>query len=129
MSPVGAFAFSVDGRTASFDASTSYGGQGDLTFSWDFGDGQTAEGAKVDHTFSSGGNHTVVLTATDANGVSSNLTKTVNLEAAPNIQPSPDGGGQNGNTSGGFPIWALGVAVLALIIGVNIYIRLNKKKK
>jgi outer membrane protein assembly factor BamB len=129
MSPVGAFTFSVNERTASFDASTSYGGQGDLTFSWDFGDGQTAEGAMVEHTFSSGGNHTVVLTAIDVNGVSSNLTKTVNLDASSNTQPSPGGGGQNGNTGGGFPFWALGLTALALIVGINIYIRLIKKKK
>jgi hypothetical protein len=71
----------------------------------------------------------VVLTATDANGESSNLTKTVNLDASPNTQPSSGGGSQNSNTSGGFPIWTIGVAVLALIVGANIYIRLIKKKE
>jgi PKD repeat protein len=129
--PVGAFIYSVNSWTVSFDASTSYGGVGDLTYSWDFGDGGTAEGAKVDHTFSSGGSHNVVLTVTDSNSASSDLTKTVILEASPNGQPggSSDGSGQGNGGVLGIPIWTWGLVALAVIVTLNVFLRISRRKK
>jgi len=39
-----------------------------LTHHWDFGDGSTAEGNEVEHTYAQAGEYTVVLTATDTEG-------------------------------------------------------------
>ncbi|MEP0814894.1 MAG: PKD domain-containing protein [bacterium] len=39
-----------------------------VTYHWDFGDGETATGASVSHTFFPVGDYNVVLTATDAGG-------------------------------------------------------------
>lgn len=39
-----------------------------LTHHWDFGDGSTAEGNAVEHTYTQAGEYTVVLTATDTEG-------------------------------------------------------------
>ncbi len=53
-----------------FDATASTDNTGIVAYSWDFGDGSpTIDGAVVDHTFSSPGNYTVTLTATDASGL------------------------------------------------------------
>ena len=52
------------------DASGSYDPDGDkITFLWLFSDGTTADGAQVEHEFTTGGRHSVRLTVTDKWGV------------------------------------------------------------
>jgi RHS repeat-associated protein len=52
-----------------FDGSASSDPDGDaLTFSWDFGDGNTATGPTPEHTYAENGLFTVFLTVTDARG-------------------------------------------------------------
>ena len=48
-------------RSFEFDASNSEGAF--VTYEWDFGDGNTATGEKVQHNWSQGGLYFVVLTA------------------------------------------------------------------
>ena len=50
-------------------AANNLGGGTNLTYSWDFGDGQTAVGPYVSHTYQNSGNYTVTLTTT-GNGCS-----------------------------------------------------------
>ena len=56
------------------------------TYEWDFGDGTTATGDMVDHTYSSTGSYTVTFTATDDDGASA--TDTVNVTIEANQPPS-----------------------------------------
>lgn len=128
MLPVCGFSYTVDSNTTTFDASSSYGGQGGLTFSWVFEDGTTVDGEKVVHNFSSGGNQTITLTVTDSTGASSNLTRTVDLDSSP-TGPNGPSNGQTNNGSSGFSIWMVGVVFLALVVGVNILLRVSKRKK
>ncbi|WP_255452706.1 lytic polysaccharide monooxygenase [Aquimarina sp. RZ0] len=62
-----------------FDATSSYDPNGDeLTYSWDFGDGTSAEGVTVSHSYSNLDSATVTLTVSD--GVfSSGSVESVNL--------------------------------------------------
>ncbi len=61
----------------SFDASNSYSLSGPIdSYRWTFGDGETAQGKTVDHTYDSGGTYTVTLTVT-ANGTTATTTKQV----------------------------------------------------
>ena len=54
-----------------FDASFSKDADGDaLSYAWDFGDGETAEGVKVKHTYNKSGNYTVTLKVSDGTTVS-----------------------------------------------------------
>ena len=44
------------------------GAAADWIFNWDFGDGQTASGDLVEHTYNQEGQYQVRLTVTDPNG-------------------------------------------------------------
>jgi PKD repeat protein len=66
-----------------------------VNYAWDFGDGRTATGQTVSHTFNSPGNQLVRLTITDAAGRSQSITRTVPVSqsAAPSasftVLPTP----------------------------------------
>lgn len=66
-------------RTVTFDASRSHDPNGDTpTYHWDFGDGATADGERVTHTYAAGQeSFTVRLTATDPQGESGTAQATV----------------------------------------------------
>ncbi len=71
--------------TIQFDASGSSSDQGSIvSYSWSFGDGSTGSGRIVLHTYPSAGSYTVSLTATDSQGATGSITRT--------IQVSMDGG-------------------------------------
>jgi len=75
-----------------FDGSKSTDADGDkLTYTWDFGDGEKAEGLKVKHAYKNIGTYKVSLTVTDDSGVdgnysSSTLFATVNAEPVSKIE-------------------------------------------
>lgn len=48
-----------------------------LRYSWDFGDGATADGAEATHTYTTGGTHRIVLTVDDGRGTSCSTAKAV----------------------------------------------------
>jgi hypothetical protein len=55
-------------------------------FEWDFGDGTTASGATVSHSYSTARSYAVTLTVTNDRGVAASRTRTVEL--APSTPPS-----------------------------------------
>lgn len=68
------------GKSEQFDASNSYDtGSTISSYSWNFGDGGTATGAQVSHTFATAGTYDVSLTVTDAAGNSSTETMPVTV--------------------------------------------------
>jgi PKD repeat protein len=71
------------GRQAVFDASGSYSLVGSIdSYEWRFGDGTTATGAVVNHTYDSTGTYRVTLEVT-ANGTTANTTRTVTVSDRP----------------------------------------------
>ncbi|KAA3606486.1 MAG: PKD domain-containing protein [Calditrichaeota bacterium] len=74
-------------QTVDFDASSSKDSDGDfLTYYWDFGDGNSAKGIKVSHTYSKTGTFPVTLTVDDGQGLSNSINKTsikVKINSAP----------------------------------------------
>ena len=71
------------------------GGTGSVTYSWNFGDGHTASGATVTHTYSAAGTYTATVTATDGQGHTAQGSTTVtvnNLQVSVTASPaSPSG--------------------------------------
>lgn len=83
--PVAAFTFSrnheATGRPIHFDASaTTPEHQASIsTYAWNFGDGHTATGETVSHTYTSAGTYDVQLTVTSSGGQTHSLTQTVTV--------------------------------------------------
>ncbi len=79
-----------------FDATSTVDYDGDdLKYHWDFGDGATAQGSKVSHSFTKGGEYTVVLKVTDPKGESSvSQTKILAGNAPPKVDITIAGNNQ-----------------------------------
>lgn len=79
-SPAASFTYSCIDLSCDFDGTGSSDSDGSITaYSWDFGDGNTAIGSTVSHTFSNGGTYSVNLTVTDNVGASGSETQDVSV--------------------------------------------------
>ncbi len=94
LAPVAAFTASVvEGQaplTIEFDASNSQDDQGIASYSWDFGDGNSATGQQVSHTFNQAGTFTVVLNVIDTKGLSGRQSQVVTVTEGSNPDPNPN---------------------------------------
>jgi hypothetical protein len=62
-----------------------------LIYAWTFGDGTTATGETVSHSYQTPGTYTVALSVTDPTGQGATATKAVTVSAAP-AEPPAEGG-------------------------------------
>ncbi len=86
--PVAAFTSSCSQLACTVNATTSIDPDGTIaSYAWDFGDGATATGATVTHTYINGGTDTVRLTVTDNQGATGTVTHPVSPTAPPLNQP------------------------------------------
>ncbi len=78
----------LPGQSITFDGSASYDydnldgtavNDQTLTYTWDFGDGATGEGADVSHIYADVGDYTATLTVDDGNGGAAQATVTVTV--------------------------------------------------
>ncbi|MBN2543838.1 PKD domain-containing protein [bacterium] len=66
--------------TVSFDASSSYDPDGTIvSWTWNFGDGNSGTGVNVSHTYLNQGDYTATLTVTDNSGRTSNRSKIIQV--------------------------------------------------
>jgi len=74
----------------SFDASASVDADGQITaYDWAFGDGSTAAGETVAHTYSSAGTYTVTLRVCDNDGEWEEATEEIQVLVPPSPQNTP----------------------------------------
>lgn len=73
------------GETVTFsaDAQDPDGPDGDLAYSWRFGDGAQAQGATVDHTYDREGEYEATVTVTDVDDAETNESVVVDVDAPP----------------------------------------------
>ena len=101
--PTAAFSYSCDELACSFDGSASTDSDGTIeSHSWTFGDGNSASGEVVSHTYANDGTYTVTLTVTDNDGDSDSTSQQVTVAAA-------DDGGDDGE-SGGVSVASISVS-------------------
>jgi hypothetical protein len=90
------------GKSIALDASASFnaGNPGNtLSYSWNFGDGTSASGVTVEHTYKTAGNYTLTLTVTSPGGGSRVISKTISVTAQPPDYANPFAGYRpTGNT-------------------------------
>jgi hypothetical protein len=71
------------GESLSYAATASDSWSAVTGYSWSFGDGGTATGATVGHTYTTAGTYTVTMTATDAVGYAATQSATTSITAPP----------------------------------------------
>jgi PKD repeat protein len=87
--PAAAFTFSCTYLDCAFNDTSAAGSAAITQRSWTFGDSGVSTAASGVHAYAAAGTYTVVLTVTDANGLSDSESSTVTVAAAPpaNVLP------------------------------------------
>src|SRR5690625_1632334 len=84
LQPVAEFGVTVSGSTATLDARDSSDPDGTIeSYEWELGDGETATGQVVVHTYDAAGSYEVTLTVIDDGGADASATRTVVVTGPP----------------------------------------------
>ena len=81
--PVAWFVSHCDELNCAFDGSGSWGGNGAMTYTWDFGDRVSGPGPTVTHAYAASGTYRVTLTVTDNAGVIATQSRDLVLNISP----------------------------------------------
>lgn len=65
------------GEKVTFDGASSYSGQPIISYTWEFGDGETTSGQKATHTYAEAGRYRVTLEVKDAAGSSGRVSEEI----------------------------------------------------
>ncbi len=95
-----------------------HGGYGRLNYTWLFGDGTSATGGTVDHSWAFSGNYTVTLDASDGYGHTTTAAISVLVPALPSSSSSSGGSTVSASILGAFVIATLALAVLAVVLAI-----------
>ena len=98
--PDATFYVGENGLTVDFFAADNSPG---LTYSWDFGDGNSGSGRQTSHTYASPGRYTVTLTVTDSLNVSSSASGSVTASEGGDPDEEEEGGSSGSGGSSGQP--------------------------
>lgn len=92
--PTATFTVDCTDLTCNFDGSGSSDSDGSITgYDWEFGDGNTASGSTVSHSYGADGTYTVSLTVTDDEGATDSSSQEVTVSDS----SGDDGGGTGDN--------------------------------
>jgi hypothetical protein len=99
--PVAGFTYTCGGTACGFDAGSSLDDTGISEYAWNFGDGGSATGQIVQHTFASQGSYSVMLAVTDEDGATTSASTSFRVKNKGNTSgsASSDGGDSGGTTT------------------------------
>jgi PKD repeat protein len=122
-SPEASFIVSADtitlGESINFDGSESFDSDGTIvSYSWDFGDGNTATVVTTDHTYNKDGTYTVTLIVTDNDGDLSSSSTEITVQS-----------GSTQNTESSILLYGIGLGITALVATLLISYLIRRKKK
>ncbi|WP_076414115.1 immune inhibitor A domain-containing protein [Shewanella sp. UCD-KL12] len=111
VAPIAGFTFVTSDLSVTFTDTTT-GGEGAMSYLWNFGDGQTSTAQSPTHTYASAGSYTVMMTVTDSLGMESSRSSSITVTAAVVTTPvvTPSSGGSGGGSLG----W-ITLSLLALV--------------
>jgi PKD repeat protein len=90
--PTAAFTSSCDDLVCDFDGSGSFDVDGSIvTYSWAFGDGNSATGVTPSYTYAGPGTYDVTLIVVDDSGVTDSVTNQLTVTGTPNALPTAVG--------------------------------------
>lgn len=78
----------TNGQSVNFTGTAQDVDNDPLTYTWNFGDGISAQGASVSHVYTSAGTFPVTLTVSDGKGGSATATTSINISAADTAGPT-----------------------------------------
>ncbi|HEY2294794.1 MAG TPA: PKD domain-containing protein [Thermoanaerobaculia bacterium] len=81
--PTACFSFTCSALSCNFDASCSTDDRGIVSYAWAFGDSGTGSGVTASHTYAATGGYSVTLTVTDTNGLTSSVSRKVQVNSDP----------------------------------------------
>ncbi len=90
--PASGFSYDCSSLQCSFASDSS---DSALSYAWELGDGNSASGAAIDHTYSVDGSYTVTLTVTDDIGQNSSTSQTVSVQDTSNDDTGDDDTGSD----------------------------------
>jgi len=95
--PIASFTYSMEkpviDENITFDASASHDADGTIvSYDWDFGDGNTASGQIVNHSYTQTGQYTVTLTVTDNDDLTDSAQQTIIIKTLTADNPDPVNG-------------------------------------
>jgi hypothetical protein len=99
-----------------FDVSATDPDGDTLTYSWDFGDSTTGDGASATHAYTEAGTYTVTVTADDGNGGTSTATQSITVEAA-----------AEDDDAGIDIIWILLVIIIIVVVVIVAVVAMKKR--
>jgi hypothetical protein len=108
--PIADFDISINGLQV-FLNSTSQSNNSIVSYTWDFGDGETGSGASIQHTYAQSGTYNLTLIVEDSNGDISIKTMQIKVSSFPS-----------------WAWWVIGVGGGSLI-GVAVYLIIRYRKK
>lgn len=102
--PVARLTVNCDDLACAANGSTSSDDNGITAYSWSFGDGQSASGSSVNHSYANAGTYTIRLTVTDTTGQTDSADQEVTV-SVPGAGPCPSCSQTSGNLSNGQTIY------------------------
>ncbi len=112
-----------------FDASGSTDADGDtLSYNWNFGDGSSGSGLTANHSYTTAGNYTAILTVTDSNGGQTTESIAITITQASN-ESSGDSDNDSGSDDGSKSAGSFGSSDVLLLTGLIFFRRKLGLKK